>query len=135
MQLVDTNIFIRFLTKDDPKKAASCLRLFEAAAKGKVKLYTIESIIAEVVYILSSKQLYHLSREKIAESLDPILRLRKLTVPYKTTILRALVIYRQNNVDFEDALLVAHLLRIKTNELYSYDRGFDRIPDLKRLEP
>jgi predicted nucleic acid-binding protein len=31
MQFVDTDIFIRYLTKDGPKKAEACYRLFERA--------------------------------------------------------------------------------------------------------
>lgn len=135
MQFVDTNIFIRFLTKDDPKKAAACYKLFEKATKGKIKLQTTESVIAETVYILCSKRLYHLSEERVAEVLTPIIRIRGLIIPYKTVILTAFSTYVKYKLDFEDALLLAHMYRIKTNEIYSYDYGFDKVPQVTRLEP
>ena len=52
MQFVDINIFIRFLTKDDPKKAEACFDLLQRAEKGEINLQTTESITAETVYVL-----------------------------------------------------------------------------------
>ncbi len=57
MVFIDTNIFIRFLTKDDPVKAAACYRLFEQAQRQEIELVTSEAVIAEVVFVLSSKRL------------------------------------------------------------------------------
>ena len=54
-RFVDTNIFIRFITKDDPVKAQKCYLLFQEAKNNKILLTTTKSILAEVVYILSSK--------------------------------------------------------------------------------
>lgn len=38
-------------------------------------------------------------------------------------------------LDFEDALAIAHMERQGIKELWSYDRDFDRIPEVKRVEP
>ncbi len=56
MEFVDTNIFIRYLTKDDPREAQACFELFQKAQRRGVQLTTSEAIIAEVVYVLSSKE-------------------------------------------------------------------------------
>ncbi len=34
MRFVDTNIFIRYLTNDDPRKAQACFDLFQRAKQG-----------------------------------------------------------------------------------------------------
>lgn len=135
MQFVDTNIFLRFLTKDDPKKAEKCLALFESANKKEIKLQTTESVITEIVYILSSKRLYNLSRLEVYEKLVPILKMRGLKIPNKRTLITALIIYSEYTVDFEDAVLVANTLKTESREIYSYDRGFNKISEIKRLEP
>lgn len=135
MQFVDTNIFIRFLTKDESQKAGACFKLLDKAVRGETKLHTTESVIAEIVYILASKRLYNLSSSQIYEKLFPILKIRGLKIPYKRTLIKALEVYAASKLDFEDAVLVAAMLRTKSKEIYSYDRGFDKILDIKRLEP
>ncbi len=66
MQFVDTNIFLRHLTNDDPVKSPACLELFRKAQRKEITLTTSESIIAEVVYVLvSAKLTYQLSPEEI----------------------------------------------------------------------
>jgi predicted nucleic acid-binding protein len=38
-------------------------------------------------------------------------------------------------MEFEDALMVAHMERQAISELYSYDRDFDQVPGVNRQEP
>ncbi len=137
MQFIDTNIFIRYLTKDDPAKAAACYRLFEQAKTNEVDLTTSEAVIAEVVFVLSSKRLYNLSPQDVRIRLYPVLSLPGLKLMYRKQILRALDIYSSNQIDFEDALSVAAMERQGISEIYSYDEDFDRIQGstITRVEP
>jgi uncharacterized protein len=135
MRFVDTNIFIRHLTRDDPEKAQACYQLFLGAQRNEVALTTSEAVIAEVVYVLSSKQLYNLPREQIRALLYPLLTLRGLKLSGRETYLRALDVYASSDLDFEDAIVVAHMERHQLSEIYSYDRHFDQMSGLTRLEP
>ncbi len=135
MEFVDTNIFIRYLTNDDPQKAQACFELFQKARDRAVQLTTSEAVIAEVVYVLSSKEVYHLGRDEIRARLYPLLSVPGLKLPRRKVYLHALDLYAQYSVDFEDALTVAQMSHAKIQALYSYDRGFDRVPTLERLEP
>jgi predicted nucleic acid-binding protein len=137
MEFVDTNIFIRFLTGDEPAKAQRCKELFERANRGEVELTTSESVIAEIVFILSSKRLYNLSRSDIRARLYPIISIQGLKLAHRRMYLRALDIYEQNNLDFEDALTVAQMERQEVIDLYSYDQDFDKVDgtNITRLEP
>lgn len=56
---------LRYLVKDDQDKAEACFRLLEKAKASKVELFTSESVIAEVVFVLSFKRLYNLSHQDI----------------------------------------------------------------------
>lgn len=47
----------------DPDKAAACLALFQKARRREVLLTTSEAVIAEVVYVLSSKAVYNLPHQ------------------------------------------------------------------------
>ena len=135
MQFVDTNIFIRYLTKDNPDKAQACFELFQQAQANQVALTTTEAVITEVVYVLSSKKTYGLARADIRARLYPLLSVSGLRLPHRQTYLRALDLYAAHSLDFEDALIVAHMQRQGIKELYSYARGFDQLDSITRQEP
>ena len=135
MPFVDTNIFIRYLTNDDPAKAQACFTLFQDIKNNNIDLITTEAVVAEVVYVLSSKRLYNLPRNDIRARLYPLLSLPGLSLPNRQAILQALDIYVTHTIDFEDALIVAHMQSQHESQVYSYDRGFDKIQGVKRLEP
>jgi predicted nucleic-acid-binding protein len=81
----------------------------------------------EVVFVLSSKRLYNLSRHDIRIRLEPLLSLRNLSVEHKSQILCALDLYSNNKIDFEDALSVAIMEHLEIKEIYTYDEDFDHI--------
>ena len=134
-QFVDTNIFIRYLTRDDPQKAEACLRLFEQAKASEVILTTSESVLAEVVFVLGSPRGYRLSRADVRARLYPLVAMEGLKLADRRKYFRALDLYATHNIDFEDALTVAHMEQYNLDELYSYDRDFDRVGEVKRIEP
>jgi predicted nucleic acid-binding protein len=132
---IDSNIFIRHLTRDDPQKAQACFDLFRRAERNEINLTTSESVIAEVVYVLSSRQLYAIPRDEIRRLLRPLLLLPGLKLTHRGVYLRALDVYATYPIDFEDALLAAQMEQQQVTELYSYDRDFDQVAGIKRLEP
>ncbi len=137
MRFLDTNVILRYLTRDDEVKAEACYQLFERASRGEEILVTCEAIVAEVVYVLSSPRAgYQLNRRDIAARLFPILSLRGLKLPQKHLYIDALNIYASSAaLDFEDALAIAHMKHQGITEIISYDKDFDNIIDIQRLEP
>jgi len=133
-QFVDTNIFIRYLTQDDAEKYRACYQLFKRAEQNQVSLTTSESVLAEVVYVLESKY-YAVPRQQIKVALSRLLILPGLKVAHLSTYLRALALYDQHPIDFEDCLSVAHIERQKLREIISYDRDFDQVKEIVRAEP
>lgn len=137
MRFLDANVILRYLTRDDEAKAQACYALFQRVKQGEEEVLSCEAIVTEVVYVLSSPRLpYHLSHEEIRARLLPILALRGLRLPQKRVYLRALDLYASApSLDFEDALAVAHMERQGIKELLSYDRDFDRVQGITRVEP
>ena len=136
MRFVDANIFLRYLTQGDPAKGAACRVLWEQVQRGLELVTTTEAIVAEVCYVLSSPRLYHLGHEEIAARIRPLIALPGLKLRDKRTLLRALSLYGTHSfLDFEDALTIAHMERQGVPEILSYDRDFDRVPGVARVEP
>lgn len=137
MRFLDTNVILRYLTRDDESKADACYRLFQRVKQGEEELFTCEAIVAEVTYVLSSPRApYQLSHGEVRDRLLPILILRGLKLPQKRTCLRALDLYASSPfLDFEDALAVAHMEQRGVAEIVSYDKDFDRLTGIRRTEP
>lgn len=137
MKFLDTNVIIRFLTRDDEEKAGACYQLLQRANYGTETLLICEAIITEVVYVLSSRRApYQLTHEEIRSRLAPIIAIRGLRLPQKHLYINALNIYAEHrNLDFEDALAIAHMRHQSISEIISYDRDYDRVPGIQRSEP
>lgn len=136
MKFFDANIFVRYLTRDDSAKSAACYALFRQLSVGADTATTSESVVAEVVFVLSSRNLYALAHSDIRARLKPLLSVHGLHLPERKLMLRALDLYALHPfLDFEDALSVAHMERSGLSEIMSYDRDFDRLSGVRRLEP
>ncbi len=137
MRYLDANVLLRYLTRDDPAKAQACLDLLRRVEAGAEEVTTSEVILHEVLYVLTSSRTgYGLSHVDAAARLRPILALRGLKLSRKRDCLRALDHYTTYpNLDFGDALAVAQMERQGIGEIYSYDRDFDRVSGVRRVEP
>jgi predicted nucleic acid-binding protein len=137
VKFLDTNIIIRYLTGDDQVKSDACFALFQRVVRGEETLFTSETIVAEVAYVLSSSRgPYGITHGEIRDRLLPILALRGIRFPQKSVCLRALDIYAGSPFfDFEDALAIAHMEQQRIQEIVSYDRDFDRVAGVLRVEP
>lgn len=137
MKFLDTNVILRYLTRDDRKKAEACYEFFQRVKAGVEEVITLETNIAEVCYVLSSSRApYGLEHHEISARLMPILTLRGIRLPHKGACIRALDLYGSSPfLDFEDALAVAHMERLGVIEIVSYDRDFDRLTGVRRAEP
>ena len=135
--LLDTNPIIRFLTKDNPDQGARSRALFERAARGEITLHVSESVLVELVNVLSSRVTYHLPRQEVQRHVSSIFSLGGLEIPGKQSYLRALELWVNTPQvrDFVDALSVAHAERLKISTIASFDQDFDRFTVVTRLEP
>lgn len=136
MRFLDTNVFLRYLTRDDERKSRACLVLFEQMRDGIELATTSETVLAEVAYVLSGRGQYRLPHAEISEYLRPLLELSGMRLADVGVYQRALDLYAERTyLDLEDALSVAHMERAGMTEIVSYDRDFDRIPGVTRVEP
>lgn len=133
MRFVDTNIFLRFLINDDPRKTDACEALFKRVVSGEEPLFTTDMVIAEIIWVLESY--YEIDKKSIREMVEKILNTDNLLCPGKEIIISALAAYEEKNIDFIDAYNAFTIKIYAIKELYSYDKHFDRINELIRIEP
>lgn len=132
-RFVDTNIFLRYLTADDKVKYRRCRALFQRAVKGKESLTTSDMVIAEVIWTLLSY--YKVSKEEVVEKVLKILNTPNLEVKNYKILSEALLLYSMRDIDFIDAYNSVTMKFEKVKDIYSYDKDFDSVEFLKRVEP
>ena len=131
---VDTNLFIRYLTNDDPDKANKVEDLLNQAAAGKIRLVTAEIVLAEVVWVLESY--YSLKKDQISSMVKAILATPGLDVINGKLLEKAVDYYLYRNIDFIDAYIVALMEKLKISDIYSFDKKhLARINTINRIEP
>lgn len=135
MEFLDTNIIIRYLTQDNLDQTQRSLILLQQVEAGDLLVTTSEAVILEAVFVLSSKTLYNLPRALIQIRLSDIITLRGLRLPHKKSYLRALDLYASINLDFTDALNIAHMERAGISTMISFDRDYDKVAGIRRREP
>lgn len=140
MRFLDTNIFLRSLVEprspQDRHKQQACFDLFQRVKRGEEEVTTCEAVITEILYNLCSPRQYNLSHDEASARLRPLLTLRGFKLPLKQVYLRALDLFALYDfLDFEDALIIAHMEKRKLSELLSYDGDFDEVSQISRIEP
>jgi len=131
---VDTNIFIRYLTNDDPTKADKVELLLNKAAKGKILLITTEMVLAEVVWVLES--FYALKNTTIGPMIQAILATPGLEVINGSLVEKAIDHYLTHHIDFIDGYIAAVMEQKKIDEIFSYDKKhLSRVQCISRKEP
>lgn len=133
MRFIDTNLFIRYFTRDDEEKAEAVLKLLKRVEKNEERIITSPLVIFELVFTLGSY--YKVSRSEIKEIMQPVFNLRGLRLDYRDVFEAALELYSQSNLSFTDAFNACFMNKREIEEIYSFDRDFDQLEGIKRVVP
>jgi uncharacterized protein len=132
-KFVDTNVFLRYLTKDDLSKYERCREMFRRSLEGEIAISTSGMVIAELIWTLLSY--YKVPKAEVIEKVSVILGTESLFIPDKDVLADALVLYGRKNIDFIDAYNAVFMKYQGLREIYSYDEDFGTIEDIERKEP
>lgn len=132
-RVIDANILLRFLTNDEPLQVAACEALLLRVESGREQVFLPDIVIADIVWTL--EKYYQVEKKRINELLNSVLAAEGLICNNKGQVLTALSIYSIRNIDWTDAFVAAQMIEKGQHEIYSYDKDFDRIPEIVRLEP
>jgi len=119
--IVDANIILRYLLRDNEKFYKEAEALFNDAFSGKKRILIMHSIIAEVVYVLL--KLYKVSRKEIAEVLIELMKIKGVKVQDKEILLNTFEIFKNKNLDFIDCLLCAYSRKY---QIMSFDKEVNK---------
>jgi uncharacterized protein len=135
LRFIDANIILRSLTQSDPAQAAASRSLLLRVETGEEKVTTSPLVLFEVVFTLHSPRSYNEPKERIVELVSPLIELRGLQIPNKQLWFDAFSVWLEYQIDFTDAYNVAVMRSAGIKEIYAWDKGYDHVPNVRRIEP
>ncbi|WP_026087556.1 PIN domain-containing protein [Chlorogloeopsis fritschii PCC 9212] len=123
---VDTNILVRYLTKDDEKQWQQASEIIEAGEQ----CFVANIVLCELVWVLRGKP-YHFSRGEISNTLEMMLQCSSFEFENQSLVYQALQRFKQGNADFSDYLIGAIAQQSGCTTIATFDRklkgekGFD----------
>lgn len=132
--VIDANIILRAMLEDIPDQAAKVRNLLGKAEAGELLLLIPEPVLSDVVYVLGRMKI---PNEEIAQAVR-----RWLNLPGVASlgidigvVHTSLDLFVEKNIKWPDALIAAHMIASGYTEVCTFDRHFDRIQGISRVEP
>ncbi|MCL5025205.1 MAG: PIN domain-containing protein [Chloroflexi bacterium] len=132
-QFLDTNIILRHLLEDHPEQSPRATAYLQRVENGEIELRTADTVVFEAVFTLQRH--YRQPKERIREAVLPLIELPGIILPGKRRFRRVFDLYVDLNLSFADAYHAVLMEHLRLDEIITFDRGFDRVGGVKRLEP
>ena len=128
---IDTNLLVRFLTRDDPAQVAAVDRLFarlSEAAPG----FIAREVMVEIVWVL--ERAYGFARPDVARAIDALLEARELVIEAADRVALAAERYRQGGAGFADQMILLAGRDAGCKSTFTLDRRASQAPEARLLE-
>ena len=130
--IIDSNIFLEVILEQERVESASEFlnEILKGEKQGFISTFSIDSIILNLVKNNAKKN-------KIISFLNGLLKyegLRFYQIKIKDRI-DALNLMSKHKLDYEDAVILQSAISTSSDEIVSFDKHFDNIKEIKRIEP
>jgi uncharacterized protein len=133
LPFIDTNIFLRHLRQDHPDFSARATAYLTRVENKEFKVRTADTVVFETVYTL--QRAYRQAKADIRDAFLPLIELPGIVLPGKRRFRKVFTYYVDANISFADAYHTVLMEGLKLREVVSFDREFDRISTIRRIEP
>jgi predicted nucleic-acid-binding protein len=128
---LDTNVLVRYLTRDDPAQYAKAAAFIAAAAARGEQFIVNTAVLCELEWVLRTA--YGCPREDIARALEQILATAQFEVERLDEARHALGDFRATNADFSDALIGRINRSLGAEHTVTFDRGLKAVETFRLL--
>jgi predicted nucleic acid-binding protein len=130
---IDTNVFVRHLTQDHADFSPKATAFLARIERGDIQARTADTAIFETVFLLEKR--YGRARADIRDGVLALVGLPGLALPNKHRLRRVFELYIDVKLSFGDAFHVALMEQLGIEEIATFDRDFDRVPGIRRVDP
>jgi predicted nucleic acid-binding protein len=131
--LVDTSVLLRHFTGDNVDHSPRANALVARIAAEEVVVRVTDQVIFEAAFTL--ERTYKISKTEIRDALVDFIDLPAVLLPGKQLWPNIFDVYARTSLSIVDAYHAVTMLRLGITEIISFDRDFDRIPGITRIEP
>lgn len=128
---IDTNVLVRFLTRDDEQQYELARHLIQSQLDVGAAIFISLLVVLETEWVLRSR--YSLSKSRIIEVMTGLLESRETVFEDESSLEEALFSWRESNADFADCLIVARSRRLGCHKVVSFDAKAAKLPGGERL--
>ena len=138
MKLLDANVFLRLAVEPKTDRDVTfnqlARELLDAAQRGEDEFTTSEAVIAEVLFVLTSKSLYGFSRKNAYSSMSGILQMPACHLENRSAVLAALEVWvTVPKLSFVDALCLTKA-KEQGHDLVTFDTALARAAGTERWD-
>jgi predicted nucleic acid-binding protein len=130
---LDTNILLRHLLQDIPSQSARSSAYLSRIERGELRVHISDFVVFETVFLL--ERTYEQPRDKVRDVVLGFLHLPGVLLSGKRRFGRVFDLYVGLKISFAEAYHVVLMEQLKTTQIVSYDRDFDKVGHLTRIEP
>lgn len=134
LPLLDTNVLLRHFTGDHEVQSPRASALIKRIGDGELQAQISNQVIFEAAFTL--QKVYRVPRERIVEALKEVLDLDGLVLNGKDRWPPVFDLFTSSpRLSFVDCYHVVYMQRYELNEILTWDREFDRVAGITRIEP
>ena len=124
MIALDTNVLLRLLLNDDPRKSRQAQALVDRAVSRSDQVLLPDIVLCELEWVLGAA--YDVPKAEIVRTLRRLLDTRVFAFLDRSTVAAALADYEAGKGDFSDYLIGASAARAGASTTYTFDRALRR---------
>jgi len=117
-KLIDANVLLRYLLKDDETLFKKAYELLERVKDGKEFIIIPESVLAECVYVLL--RIYKVDRQIVTEKLKLLFLYKGVVNPDKEDLIDSITLFGKTNLSIVDCILCAKSVNNKM-PIFTFD--------------
>lgn len=130
---IDSNILLCHFHGEHPDHSPRATALLARIERGELEAQLSDMVIFETAFTLERS--YKVPKAQIRDAILGLLALPGIILPGKRRYVRIFEFYVDHNLPFGDAYIAAEMERVGATELYTFDKQFNRVPGITRLEP
>ena len=130
---LDTNILLRHLLQDHAEQSPRATAYLARIESGDIRVRIAETVIFETVFTLQRQ--YGQPKSAIRDILVPLIELPGIVLPGKRRMREVFDMYVDLNISFVDAYHAALMKRLGLRDIVTFDRQFNRVRGVRRVEP
>ena len=132
MYFIDANVFLEVMLEQE--NSLSCIKLLKNLEKGKLLGYTNDFLLYSICLTIINKMNVLDLVEKFLKTINSYNNL-VIYYPSISDLLQAISFMSIYKLDFDDSLVLSCMKSLKIKKIISFDKHFDTISQISRIEP